>query len=724
MKIFYLAQSRQRSILWTLLCIFHISLYYTNPIAARENLLLEEESNPTAHQQPDTLKELHEVIVHQDRNISGSTLTSAQPSQRISAQQWEALGITQAWQAMKLLGGIGIRDYGGIGGMKTVSVRNMGAGHSAITLDGIPITNTQAGQVDLSKLPNAAITQIKTDIGHPGALDAPAMTECASGTIHLTSLPSDETTALHPDLKRNHKAFPSITLRGEYASWNTIGTSISTRHQTEGGQQIGAYIDYRHSDGDYPFTLTNGTTQTRQTRVGGAIDQVSALGHWTTPQHHYSDQYWFSSATQISYYYSDRGLPGSIVLYNPTTHEHLWDEMFFAQCRLNGGKTDRWTWHCALKYSHSWSRYQERNIDFSAGHPPRAKRYNYRQDEYYLTASVRYPLTPHWAVALVHDEQIATLRSDVQGCPYPLRHTTGTALRSQYNACQNRLITQINLHYTSIREHQQHRRPLRTTPSENSTSDIIRPLAKDQNEITAGAFITYKPSETLPIRIRAHAKQAFRAPNFNDLYYRQMGNQMLRPEKADEYNLGVTAALGSVHITADVYHHRIKDKIVAFPTTFAWRMSNYGQAIINGCEIFIDYHIKITEKWNWYNRLNYSLQQASSMTPDTGEKSHLPYLPRHSGNATALLSTPWCKIGYACQWCSERYSSSIRSGRYRLNPYCEHSASVSIPIETKPNHKKLNIICSITNLNDQQYEIIQYYPMPGRQLHASISYEF
>ena len=32
----------------------------------------------------------------------------------------------------------------------------------------------------------------------------------------------------------------------------------------------------------------------------------------------------------------------------------------------------------------------------------------------------------------------------------------------------------------------------------------------------------------------------YRAPTFNDLYYLRMGNTNLRPERADQYNLGLT----------------------------------------------------------------------------------------------------------------------------------------------------------------------------------------
>lgn len=44
-----------------------------------------------------------------------------------------------------------IKDYGGIGGLKTVNIRSMGSQHVGVFYDGIQIGNAQNGTVDLGK---------------------------------------------------------------------------------------------------------------------------------------------------------------------------------------------------------------------------------------------------------------------------------------------------------------------------------------------------------------------------------------------------------------------------------------------------------------------------------------------------------------------------------------------------------------------------------------------
>lgn len=75
-------------------------------------------------------------------------------------------------------------------------------------------------------------------------------------------------------------------------------------------------------------------------------------------------------------------------------------------------------------------------------------------------------------------------------------------------------------------------------------------------------------------------------PTFNDLYYYRLGNRSLRPEKANEYNMGITwsrsfsSFLNYLSVTVDGYYNDVTDKIVAFPTTYAWKMANYGKFML------------------------------------------------------------------------------------------------------------------------------------------------
>ena len=66
-------------------------------------------------------------------------------------QNLNTAGITDIADALNRMPGITIRDYGGAGGMKTVSVRSFGTQHTGVSYDGIMLSDCQSGQIDLSR---------------------------------------------------------------------------------------------------------------------------------------------------------------------------------------------------------------------------------------------------------------------------------------------------------------------------------------------------------------------------------------------------------------------------------------------------------------------------------------------------------------------------------------------------------------------------------------------
>ena len=76
---------------------------------------------------------------------------STAPTQLVTQKQLLYQGITDLSDALRRFSGVNVRDYGGAGGVKTISVRSLGSQHTAVAYDGITITDAQSGQIDLSR---------------------------------------------------------------------------------------------------------------------------------------------------------------------------------------------------------------------------------------------------------------------------------------------------------------------------------------------------------------------------------------------------------------------------------------------------------------------------------------------------------------------------------------------------------------------------------------------
>src|SRR5574344_1467726 len=94
-----------------------------------------------------------------------STTREATPLQIMNRINIEQLGIQDLSDAVKHFSGVTVQDYGGIGGLKTVSVRSLGAKHTAVSYAGVAVTDAQSGQVDISRFSLENVNAISLSIG-------------------------------------------------------------------------------------------------------------------------------------------------------------------------------------------------------------------------------------------------------------------------------------------------------------------------------------------------------------------------------------------------------------------------------------------------------------------------------------------------------------------------------------------------------------------------------
>ena len=114
------------------------------------------------------------------------------PSQRLGGKRLETLSTHSVADALRYFSGVQIKDYGGVGGLKTIDIRSMGTNHMGVFYDGIQLGNAQNGLVDLGRFSlenveeialyngqKAQIFQPARDFGTSGSEKTPDVTELA-----------------------------------------------------------------------------------------------------------------------------------------------------------------------------------------------------------------------------------------------------------------------------------------------------------------------------------------------------------------------------------------------------------------------------------------------------------------------------------------------------------------------------------------------------------------
>ncbi|MDE7143361.1 MAG: Plug domain-containing protein, partial [Muribaculaceae bacterium] len=107
------------------------------------------------------------------------------PSQRLDGEQLRGLNSQSVADALRYFAGVQIKDYGGVGGIKTVNIRSMGTNHTGVVYDGVELGNAQNGQVDLGQFSLDNVESISLYNGQKSEILQPARDFGTAGSIYM-----------------------------------------------------------------------------------------------------------------------------------------------------------------------------------------------------------------------------------------------------------------------------------------------------------------------------------------------------------------------------------------------------------------------------------------------------------------------------------------------------------------------------------------------------------
>lgn len=613
------------------------------------------------------------------------------PLQVMQQKHFAALGAKELYEAVKTFSGIQIKDYGGIGGVKTVSVRSLGTQHTAISYDGVTVSNAQSGQVDIGRFNLDNVEMITLSIGQVEDIFQTARMYASAGVLNITTA--------RPRFSNSNV---NVGASMRVGSFGTFNPSAYWQQRLGSRWIVAVNADWLKSDGEYPYTLKNGNSSSGEKRLNSDVNTIRAEAN-VYGELENGGEITFKG-NWMSY---QRGLPGSVIYYNHDARERLWDEAGFVQSHYRRALSPKWELKGQLKYNYAWNKYRDENESYQGGE----RTDYYTQKELYGSVSVKYTPAGYWGIVLSQDIFRNTLEASYENFVYPKRFTSLTALATRFD--NGRVNATASLLSTVIAEELETGSP-----------------APDRFRLSPSVSVSYKPFKGKNLRIRCSWQDIFRTPTFNDLYYDRVGNSALKPEKASQINVGVTyreafdGIVDEISIQADAFYNKVKDKIVALPTLFVWRMFNVGEVEIRGADINVGGSLSFGAGVRVKVQGNYSYQKALDVTDPKGKnyRHQIPYTPRHSANAMVTVLNRWANVGYVMSVVGNRFAlpQNVRSNV--MQGYVEHSVSVGREFRVGCGKWSMQVEC--LNITDKQYDVIQYYPMPGRSLRATLKFEY
>jgi outer membrane cobalamin receptor len=613
------------------------------------------------------------------------------PVRTLDRAHIERLGMQELSEAVSRFSGVMVQDYGGIGGLKTVSVRSLGSQHTAVSYDGITVTDAQRGQVDISSFSLDNVESVSLVIGQADDIFHPARMYASAGALNIrTSEPVFTDRPRHLRFKVRGGSFGLFNPSARYEQ--KLGRALS----------LSTHAEWLSAGGDYPFTLRNGRIVTKEIRRNSDIQslrtEANLYGRFANGGTLQAKAYWYDS---------ERGLPGPVILYTTRSRERLRDRNFFTQVHCRAPLSGTLTWQALAKYNYTYSLYHKTDAQYADGFTEDRN----AQREYYASAGLRFAPASPWSASLSSDVSHTSLASNVVEALAPTRLTSLTALAAQFR--NTRLTVTASLLATLMRDEvKQGNRPA------------------DRRRLSPAVSLSFRPLADNALRLRLSCKDVFRVPTFTDLYYIRMGNTNLRPEKAMQFNAGLTWAgripslARHVTLSADGYYNRVTDKIIALPTMYVFKMMNTGRVAITGADVNAEAECPLGAAFLLQLSSSYSYRHAVDVTdPDEKTYGHqIPYTPRHSGTASVACENPWVNIGYMLTLTGVRYVLPQNTAANRTGGYAEHTLSLNRTFPFRACHMRLQ--AEVLNVANRTYDVIRYYPMPGRSCRISLSIQY
>lgn len=603
----------------------------------------------------------------------------------IQELQPEDLGVL-----MQKFPGVALKSYGGLGGLKTFSVRSLGSQHTATVLDGFLLQNAQVGQLNLGQIPTNSIECVRLGTSNYQTL-SPVSALFGGNELAITTF-------------EGSTSFNSRKIRvsSKYGSFGQFDDYLAFQYAKE---KIGITVHgkYRRAEGNYPFRLKVLNYTYDGIQKNNQLEELhSGATLFFRPNS-------MKQAIRLIYRntFIDQGLPGATVLYNSYNKQYL----NTTQQSFSADWTDKWGL-AKVRYYGTYQNDKQIYTDSFYLNQAHLLRKVYKQNNGSLGFSISKNkfgelLTFYGGI----EERYAQLNIGSQNSIVPERWQTYANAGLKVN--EKKFLLDIRLGYQFVLERDS------VGLSFNQRNLFAPALNLESREIgrinwKAGVFLA----------------STSRLPSFNELYYSQVGNKQLKPEEAKQVVLsnGISKSFKKWFFTSkiQIYYNNITNKILAIPTKnlFVWSIQNIGTVHASGVDFVQSVQIQLNENWNTSLMANYSFQRSidrsSSISPSYGHQ--IAYTPEHTANIDLSIYRNRTGVRFSSIYVGERFSLNENIPMNLLEPFYTFDLSIFQSFTIKAKHQ-FNLQVQVKNCADVSYTYVRSFVMPGRNYLLSLNYE-
>jgi len=573
--------------------------------------------------------------------------------------------------------GVYIKDSGGLGNTKTISLRGSSSGQVVILLDGQRINNPQTGLVDLSTLSLEGVKSVEVVRGSNSALYG---ADAIGGVVNIITRDNNhQDTGLKGSVKSTAASF------GTRSFESNLSFAAPVWDVSASGKILS-------SEGDFTFTDNYGTEKIRENADIESKDFHIRAGIKPGEQA-------FMRQLELNYRHnrSERGAPGTI-------------EPYYYKARM-------------------WDRNNQLNFLYSG------KTFSFRHDlrwqNYYYDSWSRY-FNDESAQKVDTRFKTRTYGSEIQLRSILREWTTltyGSGIRfdnvEDYQELTDRLRTSSYLFFVSENLFTVNRFGLSRISLVPSVRYDFNSDYPDKLSPKIGTVLNFGKKWTISLKM--NTGMSFRAPTFNDLYWPEdawtRGNPDLKPESGWDWDMGARLffpVLNGINIESTLFDSRMSDLILWQENAGLWTPDNVQKARIKGLENSVQF-----SPWKEFIHINanYTYMDARNLTKGSAREENkiLVYRPKHTGNITTTFTRHPVNLIYQYQYVSRSFTDATNVWNNSLSPY--HLSNMTIGVVKTIKQISLEMNLQLKNIFDQDYRAVKNMPVPGREWRISLKVE-
>jgi len=549
-----------------------------------------------------------------------------------------------------------IRDNGP-GGLATLSQRGLSPGQTSVLWEGFPINSLSLGLADLSAISTGLFQNVEVSPGTPSSTFGGGS---LGGTVFLKSSGGERESRI--GLSQS---------AGSFGTWNSRAFATISENRWSGS------IRAIYNTADNDFNYYNRATQREETRTHNASQSINLMGNINyelSKGRIYSSLWYFDQQDEV---------PGNILAGSTQA-----DQSFDGIRWIGGVETNLNGWNIDMRS------FLERN-SFDYVEPASNIDSKFTLGRALLEVDIRRPSLGR----VVWQGGIQSGLEWVSSNNYndnPQRRQVSFRMNPEVKLAESRL---------------------RLTPT------LRADLYSDFGSVISPSIgVNWEVVESL-FYLRGMVSRDFNPPTFNDLYWVPSGNRDLNPERSFKTEGGVVLKpqipfLHSISVTG--YRIWLDDGIYWFPDNEGrWTPTNVEKVDAYGAETRLNSRWQISDvDFSWNIGLDWRKSEiaAPRFPDDQGVGRQMRYVPEWAMRSDLTIRIEKLMVHANYRWTDHRFITEDHFSV--LDSYRVLDVGSSVNRQIFGADWRLQF--SVNNLLNEQYEIIQWYPMPGRHFNITL----